>query len=145
MPGPQSAGPVDSGLWGGGGEPAFHRTSNTIRVVSGGPESQGAKGEAWFRLDCPVVPGEEPSPAQRAAAAADFGNGLAHPVPFGEYVFVNCDLNLTLYREPAGEWVGVRSWTVLAPNGSGLTTTELHDSAGRFGAAMQSLYVDLAG
>ena len=97
---------VREGLW-GSGPTAFHRTSNKIVVVTGGPEDSRAEGAAWFRLDCPLVPGEQPSPAQRAAAAADFGNGLAHPVPFGEFVFVNCDLNLWLLREPVGEWIGI--------------------------------------
>lgn len=135
---------VSEGLWGSGGT-AFHRTSNRIVVVTGGPEESRAEGAAWFRLDCPVVPGENPSPAQRAIAAADFGNGLAHPVPFGGYVFVNCDLNLWLLREPVGEWIGVSSATEVSANGSGLTTTTLHDDGGRFGAAGQVLYVDAVG
>jgi hypothetical protein len=66
-------------------------------------------------------------------------------VPFGGYVFVNCDLNLWLLREPVGEWIGVSSETEVSPNGSGLTTTALHDETGRFGAAGQVLYVDAAG
>lgn len=135
---------VREGLW-GSGSTAFHRTSNTIVVVTGGPEDSRAEGAAWFRLDCPLVPGEQPSPAQRAAAAADFGNGLAHPVPFGEFLFVNCDLNLWLLREPVGEWIGVSSATEVSANGSGLTTTTLHDCDGRFGAAGQVLYVDSVG
>jgi acyl-coenzyme A thioesterase PaaI-like protein len=145
MPPRSSGREVTEGIWAGSGGTAFHRTSNRIVVVTGGPEDSRAEGAAWFRLDCPVVPGESPSPAQRAAAAADFGNGLAHPVPFGGYVFVNCDLNLWLLREPVGEWIGVSSETEVSPNGSGLTTTALHDETGRFGAAGQVLYVDAAG
>ncbi len=136
---------VKDGLWGDSGSIAFHRTSNRIVVVEGGPEQARAEGAAWFRLDCPLVPGELPSPAQRAAAAADFGNGLAHPVPFGEYVFVNCDLNLRLLREPEGEWIGIRSGTEVSPNGSGLTTTTVYDERGRCGEAGQVLYVDGSG
>lgn len=136
---------VREGIWGEGVGPAFHRTSNTIVVIEGGPDRSRPDGAAWFRLDCPLVPGEEISPAQRAAAAADFGNGLAHPIPFGEYIFVNCDLNLSLLREPAGPWIGVKSRTAVSVNGSGLTRTTLHDDRGYFGAASQALYVDLAG
>ena len=102
-------------------------------------------GAAWFRLDSPVVPGEEPSPAQRAVAAADFGNGLAHPISFEEFVFVNCDLNVWMLREPVGEWIGVRSTTEVSTNGSGVTRTGLHDREGRFGTAGQTLYVDRTG
>lgn len=145
MPPPDDFAGVEDGRWGEDGETAFHKTSNTIRVVEGGPEQVRPDGAAWFRLETPVVPGETPSPAQRAVAAADFGNGLAHPVPFGEYVFVNCDLNVWLLREPRGEWIGVRSLTEVSTNGSGVTRTELHDLDGRFGTAGQSLYVDTSG
>jgi hypothetical protein len=134
----------EDGAWGAGGT-AFQLTSNEILVVTGGPPRTGAEGVAWFRLLCPVVPGENPSPAQRAAAAADFGNGLAHPVPFGDFVFANCDLNVWLLREPVGEWIGIRSSTEVSAGGSGLTTTEIHDDHGRCGAAGQVLYVDVAG
>ena len=135
---------VKRGLWFPGVEIAFHRTANTVKVIEGGPESVNHTGTAWFHLDCLVVPNEAVSPAQRAAAAADFGNGLAHPVAFGEFLFVNCDLNVNLLREPAGEWIGVVSRTDVDRVGSGLTVTELHDAGGRFGSASQSLYVDRA-
>jgi len=134
--------PVDRGLWFPGDEIAFHRNAVTVRVLKGGPETVNHEGAAWFHLDCRVVPGEEITPAQRAASAADFGNGLAHPVPFGEYLFVNCDLNVSIFREPSGEWIGLDSRTDVDRNGSGLTVTGLHDTKGRFGAATQSLYVD---
>jgi hypothetical protein len=135
---------VKRGLWFPGDEIAFHRTANTVKVVEGGPESVNHTGAAWFHLDCLVVPGEDVTPAQRAAAAADFGNGLAHPVPFGEFLFVNCDLNVNLFRDPAGEWIGISSRTDVDSIGSGMTVTELHDLNGRFGSASQSLYVDRA-
>ncbi len=133
---------VERGLWFPGDEIAFHRTANTVKVIEGGPETVNHTGAAWFHLDCQVVPGEVVTPAQRAAAAADFGNGLAHPVAFGEFLFVNCDLNVNLLREPAGEWIGIVSRTDVDRIGSGLTVTELHDESGRFGSASQSLYVD---
>jgi hypothetical protein len=142
---PREAGAREcEGLW-AEGKTAFQSSSNEILVVEGGPGESGPTGAAWFRLVCPVVPGESPSPTQRAAAAADFGNGLAHPVPFGEFVFANCDLNVWLLREPVGEWIGIRSSTGVSAVGSGLTTTEIHDSEGRCGAAGQVLYVDVPG
>jgi hypothetical protein len=145
LPPPEECEPVDRGLWSAGDEIAFHRTANTVMRIEGGPEQVGHTGAAWFRLDRPLVPGEPLSPAQRAAAAADFGNGLAHPVPFGDFVFVNCDLTVSTFRDPEGEWIGLVSRTDVDPVGTGLTTTELHDRAGRFGAASQSLYVDRTG
>lgn len=135
---------VERGLWFPGEEIAFHRTANTVVVIEGGPESVNHTGAAWFHLDCRVVPGEVVTPAQRAASAADFGNGLAHPVAFGEFLFVNCDLYVNLFRDPVGEWIGLVSRTDVDRVGSGLTETELHDTNGRFGSASQSLYIDRA-
>ena len=143
---PVEAGRLTSGgRWGSGEGLAFQRTSNTIRLIEGGPEDDRRDGAAWFRLDSPIVPGERPSPAQRAVAAADFGNGLAHPISFEEFVFVNCDLNVWLLREPVGEWIGVSATTEVSTNGSGVTRTGLFDGDGRFGTAGQSLYVDRTG
>ncbi len=141
---PESCEPVDQSLWAWRDEPAFHRTANTVLRIEGGPDRLGSTGAAWFHLDYPIVSGDETSPAVRAVAAADFGNGVAHPVAFGEYLFVNCDLNVSMFREPAGEWIGLVSRTDLSGSGAGLTTTELHDLDGRFGSASQTLYVDLA-
>lgn len=122
---------------------AFHPTATEIRVVDGSLSEPAPKGRsAWLRLRIPVVAGETPSGAQRAAAAADFGNGLSTPVGFDGYLFVNCDLHVALHRDPAGEWIGLRSKTELDRAGTGLTTSELHDAAGRFGTATQTLFVD---
>lgn len=144
MENPGEGRPVDRRLWADGDGPAFHRTANTVLATDGGPDTVGLDGSAWFRLDAPLLEGEPVSPVQRAIAASDFGNGLAHPVPFGEYLFANCDLNFSLLREPAGEWIGLRSRTEVDPAGAGLTVTQIFDSAGRVGVATQTLYVDLA-
>lgn len=140
--GPEGMRPVDRKKWADGELDAFHRTANTVLAVRGGPDRVGTEGAAWIRLDVPLVAGEDPSGAQRAAAAADFGNGVAHPVPWGEFLFVNCDLNVSLLREPAGEWIGLESRTRLDQNGTGLTQTRLHDAGGQFGLATQILFVD---
>lgn len=123
---------------------AFHPTAMEIRVLGDRPlAEQSPEGRsAWLRLRLPVVEGETPSAAQRLAAAADFGNGISSPVPFDGYLFVNCDLHVALHRDPAGEWVGLRSRTELHRGGTGLTTTELHDAAGRVGIATQTLFLD---
>lgn len=140
--GPESGRPVEKELWADGEGDAFHRTANTVVAIEGGPDRIGTEGMVWIRLDYPLVPGEEASSAQRAVSAADFGNGVAHPVGWGEYLFLNCDLNVSLLREPVGEWIGLESRTEFDRNGSGLTTTRLHDSLGRFGVSTQILFVD---
>ena len=144
LPGPETARDVDRRKWAHGEGDAFHRNTNTVLALEGGPDEVGHTGSGWFRLEYPLVAGEPVSGAQRAAAAADFGNGLAHPVPFGDFLFVNCDLNLALLREPEGDWIGLESRTEVDPGGSGLTTTAVFDESGRCGSATQILYVDRA-
>jgi hypothetical protein len=125
------------------GEEGFHPDATEIRPLEGDLWTPAPRGRtAWLRLLRPLVTGETPTGAQRAAAAADFGNGLSCPVPMHDFLFVNCDLHVALHRDPAGEWIGARARTEIDAAGTGLTTTELHDAAGRFGTATQTLFVD---
>ncbi|HMT04583.1 MAG: thioesterase family protein [Solirubrobacterales bacterium] len=142
FPGPGQGRPIEKALWADGESEAFHRTANTVVAIEGGPDRVGTEGMVWIRLDFPLVGGEELTGAQRAMAAADFGNGVAHPVGWGEFLFINCDLNVSLLREPVGQWIGLESRTEIDRNGSGLTSTRLHDRNGRFGVASQILFVD---
>lgn len=144
LDGPEGMRPIDRSKWADGDLEAFHRSSNTVVAVHGGPDRLGIEGAVWIRLDVPLVAGEKPGGAQRALAAADFGNGVAHPVPWGEFLFINCDLNVNLLRDPVGKWIGLDSRTEVDRNGSGLTTTTLHDETGSFGVASQTLFVDRA-
>jgi hypothetical protein len=95
----------------------------------------------WFRLRRPLVAGEEPSPAQRAAAVADFGNGISAEVDWDRWLFVNTDLTVHLVREPRGEWLALAARTRLDPGGAGLATSVLHDEDGPVGTGAQSLFV----
>ena len=96
----------------------------------------------WFRLRVPIVADAEPSPLQRVAAAADFGNGVSSVLPRGEYLFINPDLTVQLHRHPTGEWVAVEAETRADPIGVGLALSTLHDERGPIGRASQSLLVD---
>lgn len=133
---PEGVEPLDMG----GDYVAFHNGGMEIRVVEGGFHEPGPAA-AWFRLRHQVVPGEEPSPFQRAAAAGDFGNGLSQMFAMAEWSFINPDLTVSVLREPVDEWIGLRSRTYLATNGSGLAESELFDRQGRIGRATQSLLV----
>lgn len=125
-----------------GEDVGFYPSAIEIRPTDGTLWEVRDRASAWLRLRLPLLEGDAPSGAQRAAAASDFGNGLAHPVSFEDYLFVNCDLTVSLHRDPAGEWIGIRPRTEIDPGGTGLTTTELHDAAGRFGTATQTLFVE---
>ena len=111
-----------------------------LRFVAGAFERVGPS-EVWVRLAVPVVPGEEPTPLQRAAAAADFINGVSAVLPFERYVFINPDLTVHVEREPIGEWVGLRAATELSTPGVGVAHATLFDKSGSFGRAEQSLVV----
>lgn len=126
-------------VWEGDGE-GFHRTAMEARFAHG----SWRRGPAvvWFRLALPVVDGEEPSPAMRAVAAADFGNGVSRVLSFdGSWLFINTDLTVTLHRQPRGEWVALDARTVVQPGGVGLAASTLHDREGPVGTGQQTLYV----
>ena len=118
----------------------FGATAMELRFAAGEWISPGPS-VAWFRLRLPLLQGEEPSGAQRAAAAADFGNGSSAELTFGAHVFVNTDLSVHLSREPAGEWIALEAVTEHGPEGTALAASTLHDERGPVGRAAQSLYV----
>jgi hypothetical protein len=121
--------------------PGFHRTGMDVRFVGGGFDVPGPA-RAWFRLRRPVVDDEEPSGLQRAAGAADFGNGISWVLPLDRWVFVNADLTVHLARPPVGEWVGLDALTVLSDQGIGMAEGALYDAAGRVGRSAQSLVLE---
>lgn len=119
--------------------PGFFPDAMEIRVVDGAPGTGAAT--AWFCLRAPIVPGAEPSPLQRAVAAADFANGLSYRVPIAEWLFVNCDLTVHLARDPVGEWIALAARTDLGDDGAGLAAGTLFDERGRVGTVAQTLFV----
>src|SRR5690606_3131539 len=130
-PGPEAGVERPFGL-DGGDQPAFHRTGMEIRFVDGGADRPGPA-RAWFRLARPVVGDEEPTGVQRAAAAADFGNGVSWVLPFGEWIFLNPDLTLHLARPPAGEWIGLDALTLPSDEGMAMAESAVYDERGRVG------------
>ena len=129
----------DSELLGGR---MFGGDAMEIRLASGKErwETPGPA-MAWMRLKVPVVDGEEPTPVQRAMATADFGNGISSVLDWRSHAFVNPDLSVTLGREPQGEWIALDAVTSISDDGTGMSTGELFDTQGRFGASAQALFV----
>jgi len=107
-----------------------------------GDWSEPGPGGLWVRLVVPVVAGEEPSPLQRVAAAADFGNGISAGLERGRYSYINPDLTITLHRLPVGEWVGLDAVTYAEPTGFGVAESVLHDERGRIGRAVQTVLIE---
>ena len=125
-------------------KPAFHRTGMEVRFVDGGADRPGPA-KAWFRLRRPVVGDEQPSGVQRAAAAADFGNGISWMLPFDKWIFLNPDLTLHLSRPPLGEWIGLDALTLPSDQGMAMAESAVYDRDGRLGRAAQSLLLQRRG
>ncbi|MBS1838720.1 MAG: thioesterase family protein [Actinobacteria bacterium] len=121
---------------------AFHNRATEHRFVRGSFRSPGPVFD-WVRLVVPVVVGEDPSPWQRAAATADFANGIASSVDFDpSALFINPDLTVHLWREPVGEWIGMESVMRTSTTGIGLSDSAMWDAEGRIGRCNQSLLLD---
>lgn len=114
-----------------------------LRFVRGSFDVPGPAA-AWFRLLMPVVAGEDPSPAQRVAVAADSGSGIGAALAFGRYRYVNPEITIHLARQPVGELVAVQSGTLLSTVGSGVTTSRLSDVDGVVGQSSAALFVESA-
>jgi Thioesterase-like superfamily len=121
--------------------PAFHNQGMEMRFVEGRFDEPGPA-VVWFRLRCPVVLGEVPSPSERAVAAADFGNGIGAELPFATSVFINPDLTVQLHRPPTGEWICLDARTRFGSPGIGAAESALWDGEGRIGRAIQTLLVE---
>lgn len=129
----------------GDGEIAFHSHGVEHRIVDGDWDAPGPV-SLWIRLATVLVAGEAPSGVQRAAAAADFGNGVTSAIDYERYLFINPDLTVHLARPPVGEWIGMASHsrygTETASTGAGFAESELYDANGRVGRSVQSLFVE---
>lgn len=144
-PGTPADGAVQRVVWAVDDHVAFHKNACEHRFTEGGWDRPGPVG-VWIRLLVPLVPGEEPSGAQRAAAAADFGNGVSGGLPYDRYTYINPDLTVHLMRPPVGEWIGMRSasyyGTATGSSGAGFAESALFDADGRLGRSVQSLILD---
>ena len=123
--------------------PAFHNEGVEHCFVAGRFDQTGPATD-WIRLLVPVVPDEEPSPLQRVAAAADFGNGVSAPARFDELRFLNADLSIHLHRLPVGEWVCLDAVMWMSDTGVAQAESALFDEDGPIGRSLQSLLLERA-
>ncbi|HUI01906.1 MAG TPA: thioesterase family protein [Acidimicrobiales bacterium] len=124
-----------------GGYRAFHSAGAEMRYVAGDFAARGPAA-VWVRLALAVVPGEPPTPLQRVAAAADFGNGVSSELDFARHSFINADLSVHLHREARGEWVCLEAATTIGTPGVGVAQCALWDTHGPIGRSLQSLVID---
>lgn len=136
MPGPDElVAPVIVTEWPGG-----YIQSVEIRPA---PGHAPGRGRAWLRTEHPLVKGETFTDVARLIGMIDTSNGIATRVRPGldSYLFPNIDLQIHLYREPAGDWLGLQNSVNFGADGIGLTSTVLHDATGPFGRAEQILTI----
>jgi hypothetical protein len=133
LPDAASGGPSDD--WHDG-----YLSSIDFRFVDGGFDRPGPAA-VWTRARIPLVAGEEPTPLQRVALVADIGNGISYTLPIREWYFINPELSIHVFRQPAGEWVGVQALTSIAPGGVGLAESRLYDLDGPIGRGNQALLI----
>lgn len=139
VPGPEASAPMRMRQF-EEGPTMFASDGMEVRLARGAFDEVGPA-FGWFRLQHPLIAGEAPSPLQRLAAAADFGNGVSAAVPWSSHVFINPDLTIYVERLPEGEWVGLDATTRIGATGAGLAESELFDAHGRLGRSLQGLYV----
>ena len=107
------------------------------------PGHEPGHGRVWLTSDVAMVDGETTSDLVRLIGLADAANGIAPVLPPkpGGWFFPNVDLQIHLYRQPTGSWLGIANQVTVGPDGVGLTSSVLHDDGGPFAHAEQTLTV----
>lgn len=102
---------------------------------------RSGNGTVWIRTPYPLINGQPSADWVRLMGLVDTANGIATRVPPGpgSWAFPNVDLQIHLYRQPAGEWLGIDNAVTFGADGIGLTSSVLHDLDGPFGRAEQIL------
>ncbi len=95
----------------------------------------------WARQGVDLVAGEPPTGLQRLFVVADSGNGVSSRMDPHEWLFINSELTVHLYREPAGEWIALDATTAIGPDGVGTAFSVLHDLDGPVGRGAQALLI----
>jgi len=115
--------------------PGFWRAMDYVRTR--GEMAGGAPASAWLKLRCRVAAGEDPTPFQRLAVAADMGSGIAGFLPFERFRTINADISLHVLRLPESEWIGLDGVTRVETDGIGQSSATMFDERGMV-ARMQS-------
>ncbi|MCP3973957.1 MAG: thioesterase family protein [bacterium] len=137
----QGASIADSWTFGSGSLPRFHLDAVEIRSIDDSFLQPGP-GVSWFRLNQPVIAGQEPTPFVRLATLADLANGNSQALDPEAYLYVNPDITLYAHRLPEGEWVGMKSAAHQHRSGIGLADTRVFDETGPLGRINQAQLLD---
>lgn len=106
---------------------------------SGGGDELGPA-RAWGRARVDLVSGERMTGWQHTVVVADSASGVSLATDPVDHPTINCDLVVSLHREPAPGWVRLDSETIGGPGHGVLTDTLLSDDHGPIGRSVQNLY-----
>ena len=76
----------------------------------------------WGRQKVPLLDGETPTGWQRVLVLADSGSGISLALDPTRYPAINCDLSVTLHRDPVTEWVGLDAATTITAGAGAMTS-----------------------
>ncbi len=108
------------------------RASNEHRAGQGLVWLKSHIGQMVQGIDLPEVVG--------LMGLVDTANGVVPRVaPRDGWIFPNLDLQIHLYREPTGQWLGIQASQQYGQDGIALTSAILHDEQGPFGRSEQIL------
>lgn len=134
IPDARQRGPMMSDAYGDG-----YLSVVDFSFVTGGGDELGPA-EAWGRARIDLVEGETMSGWQHTVVVADSASGVSMGTDPLTHPAINCDLLVSLHRDPEPGWVHLESETTGSPGQGVLTDTLLSDDHGRLGRSVQNLY-----
>ena len=136
LPPPEQGNPIDRPAgWGSGYLDAMEWRTLRGTFAKPGPAT------VWARQQVDLVAGEAPTGLQRLLTVADSGNGVSSLLDPRRWWFINTELTVHVYRDPAGDWIGLDATTMIGPDGVGTALSTLYDQSGRIVAGAQALMV----
>lgn len=101
------------------------------------------QGLVWLNTDKVLVAGHKDSDFAHLMCLVDMANGVAHRQSDTglRWSFPNLDLQIHMYRQPVGRWLGIEATQQYGTDGIGLSSAILHDEQGPFGRSEQILTV----
>ena len=95
--------------------------------------------QVWLRERRPLVP--DAGPLARAISQADFATvfGVVLKQDWMPMAWPNANITVHLFRDPIGEWIGVKPTYQWYSNGNGMTEAVLSDTNGAFGRSCQNV------
>ena len=110
--------------------------------VAAGDLLESGPASAWFKLERPVVAGEETSAVAHTVSAADLCSGISAVVDLRTWTFINADLTVVFWRRPRAPWILLAAETHAGDQGTGVARGVLSDIDGPFGGCAQTLLFD---